>query len=300
MKTSIVVPTRNRPIELVRFLESVLVQVEMPHEVIIVDSSDNRVDVGESFKLVKEKLLAEHIKFIFKLSSRGAAYQRNIGAALASGDILYFFDDDVVLSSQYLREMNKIFLNNPKYAGGMGTITDPKTDFSFNRFIRIIFFMQRENALGKFTCSGMPTHAYGKRYFCEVEVLGGCCMAYRKKIFDQYGFDENLGFYSYMEDCDLSKRISKKYPLFYNHAAYLQHLHTPTAREHIVINRARFLRNYSYLFFKNFYKENPFRIIAYLWTVIGLFFEAFLMRSKPHLKGYISGLYHFYILRKNI
>ena len=39
MKTSIIIATKDRPLEIERFLNSVLVQIDLPEEVIIVDSS---------------------------------------------------------------------------------------------------------------------------------------------------------------------------------------------------------------------------------------------------------------------
>jgi len=293
MKSSVIVSTRNRLQEVIRFLQSLIKQIELPDELIVVDSSICRLDNSNQFKSIFELCARKNIRTVLVYSQPGLTYQRNVGILRASGDVIYFFDDDVVLNEDYIFEMNKLFREKTEYAGGMGSVVDAKVKWSINRLLRVIFLMQREKASGKFTFSGMPTHAYGRKDFCEVKVLGGCCMAFRREVFNHFKFDENLRFYSYMEDCDFSKRISQKYKLFYNPQAILDHLHSPLGRDKVLDNRAMYIENYSYLFFKNFYPENRLRLLGYFWTVLGLFLETILIRDISSLKGYLKGLVSF-------
>jgi len=234
-------------------------------------------------------------KLIYKHTTKpGAARQRNIGARFSSADIFYFFDDDTVLNPDYLELINGVLQENPQYGGGMGTLQGvPPKSMTFDRFIKYTFMLQRDNASGKFTLSGMPTHTYGLPGLREVQVLGGCC-AYRSSVFKQHWFDENLGRYSYMEDCDLSFWVSRKYPLFFYPKACLDHRQSLLARDTVEDNRAIYIRNYSYLFFKNFYPRNKFKIFAYWWSVLGLFVQAILVRNKAYIRGYLKGLYQYY------
>jgi GT2 family glycosyltransferase len=291
MCISIIIPTRNRTGDLIRCLQSLIIQSIKPDEILVIDSSETPIISEQKFQNLTTQLNKNNITLIYKHTSPGAAYQRNVAIPLAHGDIFYFFDDDVILESNYIQEMQKIFEKFPQYYGGMGTVNGPRSTFSINRLLRILFFMQRDNASGTFTFSGMPTHSYGKTTFQEVEVLGGCGMVYRAQAFKEQLFDENLGKYSYMEDCDLSKRVSRNHKLFYTPTARLDHLKSPLSRDNIIQNRAIFIINYSYLFFKNFYPENKLKILGYWWTVTGLFIEALvLIRSLDYLRGYIRGL----------
>jgi len=295
MRISVIVPTRNRIESLGDCLNSIILQTVLPYEIIIVDSSDEDITLFDDFRLIVNRAKSLNIMFVYKHERPGLTHQRNVGASAACGDILFFFDDDVVLSSDYLEKILETFRQFPKYGGGMGTVHGVKKNFSINKFLRIIFLMQRNNSSGKFTFSGMPTHAYGKNKFCEVEALGGCCMCYRSEVFIKYIFDENLDAYAYMEDCDFSKRVSRDYKLFYNPQAVLEHRQTKLHSDQIVKNRAMFVRNYTYLFFKNFYPENRLRMVGYLWTVLGLFVEALvLIRSIDYIRGYIRGLREYY------
>lgn len=300
LRTSIVVPTRNRLSDLCIMLESVTRQTEKPLEIIIVDSSDEPSDKNQQFVHICNQCKTCAIQVIYKhTQERGAARQRNIALEFVHGDLCHFFDDDVILAPDYLHSMNDVFRKNSDYVGGMGTVCAPRPRMNWCRLLRIIFLLQRDGASGTFTFSGMPTHTYGTDKFKKVAVLGGCCMCMRTQIVQQLKFDENLGTYSYMEDCDLSWRAAhmcaaQKYPLFYNPAAKLEHRCSPQARENVVTTRSRFIYNYSYLFFKNFYPYNKLKIFGYLWSIMGLFVEAVLMRKWSYVLGYWQGLRKFW------
>lgn len=292
LTTTIIICTRNRVSDIIRCLESLLVQTSMPEEIIIVDSSDQRLDEHASFNTLFNVHRFGWTFLVYKHTVPGLTYQRNQGIDLATQDIVHFIDDDVILRSNYIRAMRDSFENNPSFAGGMGTITNIPVPAKRNwhRALRYVFFMQRDYASGNFTLSGMPTHAYGASLFKQVEVLGGCCMAYRSWVFKQYRFDERLKRYGFMEDCDFSRRVSYEYPLFYNPQAQLEHYPSTSNRDGIIDNRAMYIKHYRYLFYKNIYSKNRIAVAAMAWTILGLFVEAVLMRNKDYLKGYWKGL----------
>jgi GT2 family glycosyltransferase len=276
-------------------LDSVAQQTEKPFEIIIVDSSDESLDNNLLFVRRRELCKVHGIHVIYcHTHERGASLQRNRALDMATGDLCYFFDDDVILAPDYLLRMNNVFRECPWYAGGMGTVNSPKPRINWCRLIKMAFLLPRDGGSGKFTFSGMPTHAYGTNNFKNIDVLGGCCMCLRTTVVKQEKFDERLGAYSYMEDCDLSWRVSRKYLLFYNPAAKLEHRCSAQARETLVGRRALFIHNYSYLFFKNFYPQNKLKIVGYCWSIVGLFVEAMLTRKWAYLRGYKLGLRNFW------
>lgn len=272
MKTSVIVCTRNRIHDLLCMLDSTAKQTVLPDEIIIVDSSTQPINQDDRFQSIWSQSVFS-CKLIYKHTTPGLTYQRNQGVLLAAGDIIYFFDDDVVLSQTYIEEMNRAFHENPAYGGGMGTVSNIGSYKPRVNIPRALFFLQRNYASGKFTVSGMPTHAYGRNEFTTVEVLGGCCMAFRSFVFERYGFDEALHLYGYMEDCDFSYRVSRSWPLFYNPRAQLEHRESPLNRDSVIDNKAMFIANYTYLFFKNFYPKSKWKIGAYWWSIAGLFLK---------------------------
>lgn len=292
LTASVVICTRNRLADVITCLESLALQTAMPQEIIVVDSSDRPLCEEKSFNMLFNADRFSSVRLIYQHTAPGLTYQRNMGVKLAHQDIIHFLDDDVILTSHYLASMRAVFEEYPEYAGGMGTITNIPVPARYNwhRLLRIIFLLQRDYASGNFTLSGMPTHAYGTKTLRTVQVLGGCCMAYRSWVFKRYLFDERLVRYGFMEDCDFSRRVSYDYPLFYNPAARLEHHPSVSNRDGIIDNRAMYIKNYHYLFYKNICPKNRFKVIAFWWSLLGLFVEAVLTRNIPYIRGYIKGL----------
>lgn len=293
--SSVIICTRNRLQDLIVCLQSLQNQMVPADELIIVDSSTQPLNHNQTFQELFSQELFPTTKLKYIHTAPGLTYQRNQGIQHAQGDLIYFFDDDVKLTPEYLKNMNRVFATRPEYAGGMGTVTNPgeyksKLSAPFRKF----FLLQRNDASGKFTASGMPTHTYGLSRFTNVEVLGGCCMAFRSSVFKEELFDEKLRLYGYMEDCDFSWRVAQKAPLFYNPYAQLEHYNSPLNRDAIVRNKAMYVANYSYLFFKNIYPKNKLKFFPYLWSLFGLLCEACILtvahKTGDYLKGYFKGI----------
>lgn len=293
LTSAIIICTRNRPDDIINLLRSIQVQKKIPEELIIVDSSDIPLDQQQQFIATFSSNLFPRTSLLYKhVTKAGIPYQRNVGAQVSSSDLLHFVDDDTILEDNYIAQMNAAF-EHQDFGGGMGYVTNiyPKKN-NIDRLLRMIFLLQRDYASGNFTLSGMPTHAYGTNQFKTVQVLGGCCMSYRRELFLHYLADEQLAHYAYMEDVDISWRISRKYKLFYNPAARLQHLKSPTNRATIAARRALFIKNYRYLFFKNVYPNNRIKLVAHYWSIAGLFVCAFVARDLQSFRGYWKGLFY--------
>ena len=293
LHTSVIICTRNRPQEVASILTSLKLQTVQPTEILIIDSSSVQTILNPCVAHLWSSFYFPHSQLIYHHTQAGLTYQRNEGVTLSSGEIMYFFDDDVVLTKTYLERMNLVFLENPEYLGGMGTILPLSSYKPWVNIARALFFLQRNYSHGNFTISGMPTHAYGGKELKKVEALGGCCMAFRSSVFKHCSFDQALRLYGYMEDCDFSYRISRVGPLFFNPLAQLEHRQSPFNRDSIVDNKAMFIANYTYLFFKNFYPQNRLKVCAYMWSIIGLLLEAIIIvRDTRWIQGYIKGLLH--------
>lgn len=295
LTSSVILCTRNRTNDIIACLQSLSAQTVAPTELIIIDSSDLPLAEQQVFKELFAQQNFKKSALIYLHTKPGLTYQRNRGIERAVGEIIYFFDDDTVLEPDYLDQMNRAFERYPEYAGGLGDISNIPQNPSWKyQLFRKFFLLPRQRSSGNFTWSGLPTHPYGTNEFRQVEVLGGCCMAFRADILKQYQFDEGFKGYCYMEDCDIARRISYAHPLFFNPKARLQHLESSLARDKILDNAAMFMCNYSYLFFKNFYPKNRLYMLAYCWSVIGLFIESLLVRKLDKAKGYAKGIAEYY------
>jgi len=278
MTSSIIICTRNRVNDLMLCLESIEAQTHLPDEVLIVDASDDE-HLGTLLK--KQPFDALSIRYIH--TEPGLTRQRNIGIENASGDILFFFDDDIVLEKEYIEKVVDVYndkrLNN---VGGVQGI-DLNTKESFLKgkrrliFCRL-FLLSRSDRYAKLLPSGSTTHLdmaspeirYSKDPI-RVNLMSGCMMSFHKKVFYDFKFDENYAGYSHGEDVDFSHSVSKKYNMYFTPSAKAYHNQNQDKKnwygtEDFVRSN---MRANVYLFRKHL-RHNPLNYFAILWSWLGL------------------------------
>ena len=173
MTTSAIICTRNRIDDLTAALSSLSAQTSQPTEIIIVDSSTTPLETNPKFNEIFSKNIFKNSKIIYTHTKPGLTIQRNVGIKRASSNIIYFFDDDVILQKNYIEEMNKIYISNQKFAGGMGSVTNlPPPSSMLYKLFRKFFLLQTDYSSGNFRLSGMPTHAYGTNKFKDSSTPG--------------------------------------------------------------------------------------------------------------------------------
>jgi len=300
MQVSAIIPTKNRYPDLVACVRSLLLQTTLPDEIIVVDASDN-TGLEEVLGTTFGKNPA--IRYIH--SRPGLTLQRNTGVRAAGGDILFFFDDDVVLEKEFLAEICRIFRSDTaKEIGGVygnivssfepgeekksGSGKSPLLLFAYSRFASL-FFLSKVRKDGKFQPNGFPTYPYGSDAVTTVECVPGGLTGYRREVFREFSFDENLTGYGYMEDDDFSYRVSRKYKNVYTPHARVIHNESPAARDRRYESRKMMIQNYSYLFKKNIPQDFSHRAVFW-WSVLGLFLNEVLTLHGSGLKGLLDGL----------
>lgn len=142
---------------------------------------------------------------------------------------------------------------------------------------------------GKFHPSGFPTYPIGKKDIMYIECLPGANMAFRRDVLDKFKFDENLQGYCYMEDCDISYRVSREYKMIYTPYAKLVHNVSSTSRNSDYSKMKMAIQNHYYIFNKNF-PQKFYNRFAFWTSVFGLFFICFLGIRKEGIKGLTEGL----------
>lgn len=267
-----------------------MAQTRLPDELIVVDSSDDK-RLETYLKSVKLPFPARYFH-----TQPGLTLQRNHGIRECSNDLIFFFDDDVDLNAYYLTEVEKIFTNDTKHEiGAVGGKVIEKTlpsvrlkleQFTF-QFLRFIFGVVGTRN-GKFYPSGMPSHPYPDQPSGFIECLSGCCMAFRREVFEKAKFDEALAHYGLMEDVDISKQtLDAGYKIYYQTSATLLHNESPMNRLKVQQWAEMSVVNYDYLFRKSWAQEK-WRWLFYYWALLGLFVVNF--HSLKGLKGTFEGM----------
>jgi glycosyltransferase involved in cell wall biosynthesis len=290
---SIIIATKDRPHDLRECLRSIVNQTELPMEVIIVDSSKD----DESYKIILEFRKYLSIKYV-KVEHPSLTYQRNIGVKMASGNVIHFLDDDVILNHDYLEKIHEIYRNDLTGAikGVGGLIIQPirKGGYNFlNDLFRKIFMLTNDKGDGRLLRSGWASVQYRKNVtnVARTEILQGCC-SYRKVVFDEYEFDERLSGLALREDIDFSYRVSRKYELIYTPFAKLYHKKSPAGREDEEVYYQKYFYNHYYLFKKNI-KPSVINYLCFIWSDIGsllaIVFLCLKERNVKPLKGVVRG-----------
>jgi len=182
--------------------------------VLIIDDTPNNdiENLCEQFRL-KFNQAGIMIAYIRNHRERSISIARNIGVRKATGEILFFIDTDILPLSEYIEKVLRIFNNYPNAIGVGGWFSPPSNRcmegfrYHCNQILRVLFSLQRDS---RNRCKNFEYPAtLSNTIFCQY-LLGGA-MSFRRRIFNEFQFDESLKAYSFGEDFLFSNLISKKY-----------------------------------------------------------------------------------------
>ena len=160
----------------------------------------------------------------------GSARQRNLGLDGQKSEFIVFLDDDVTFDEDFIGSLIAPMASDPNHSiGGTAALITNELAGSFSNFNRVILKL----ILGK-----DPTSAQGRVIGpafqapllsappepIPVEYLSTCGCAYRASTLGELRFDRRFSGYSFMEDVDLSYRISRIARLLAVTAAQMVHM----------------------------------------------------------------------------
>ncbi len=223
-KISVIIPTtRDTVFDLLNSIASVKYPKNRMEVIVLVDRN-------ELIYRKLDKLESSHNKprFLIDFSQkrRGRCRVKNIGASLASGDILFFFDDDVIIRDPlyFKRIVNDFSSHTIAAVGAREVKLHPKG--SFKRFIerKLVEY----GFIGKILPLGEVVSAFDAILSkpIEVDILPGCNWAVRAEVFREVGgFDESYDIgTAYREETDLQIRIKKAgYRLLFEPRTFVIH-----------------------------------------------------------------------------
>ncbi len=219
LNLSIVIPTRNRTIEIKKTLEYLSKSSFFFKEIIIVDSSDlkNRLS-----KKVLNKYNKINVKLIF--SKPSISLQRNIGLKKVNkkSNYVMFLDDDISFYKNSLKKMY-YFIKKLKIFNGLGFNLIIKNENNIVEKIKKSYFFKflgiYDNRSGVITKSGWQTKAINLKKNLYVEWLPTQAVIYNFQVVKEKKFDLRYGKYSYLEDLDFSYSLRKNL-IIYSKAKY--------------------------------------------------------------------------------
>jgi len=291
---SLIIVTYNRPKDLDETLKKILKLKKLPREILVIDQSED-----DKTKKICEKFKNKKIKY-FHSSPPSITIARNFGVKKADKrtKLIFFIDDDVDLSEDYLKKILEVFNQYPETKAS-GTL---KIDFPIKsrieNFLRKVFYLRYENKTARIIS------AYGNTYprlfdkIMKSDYLQGVNMAYKKEVFEKQKFDENLPGYTVAEDIDFSYRLSRKYPnsILITPHAKLKHRNSQIERAPTKIISYINQVDHFYFYFKNL--NNSFKNkLIFAWSLFGiLFLRLCLAVFKPSKKN----IFKFWYFLKSV
>lgn len=273
MIISLIIITYNRTKDLKECLDTVLLQSRLPQEIIIVDNDKS----GGSQNLIaasQNRFAENNVKIIYLKNNvqNSLTYARNLGVKYSVGDIIIFLDDDVLLEKDYFKELLKTYENHPQALGVQGyLIGSDKISFFRNIIYKLFFLYHLENNKCRALPSVSATYPFPSNNLISCQWLSGANHSYRRKILEEYSYDEKLIKYSEGEDLDFSHRVFLKYPgtLYLTPHSKLIHKTSPGGRtlgpELIKMREIYGL----YIFYKTFYHKLTRNTLIYIWSRFG-------------------------------
>lgn len=288
MTVTAVIPTKNRPIDLLKAVKSIFEQNLAPDELLIIDQSESL----EGYALIKEYLtsnnkLVPKVNHIHDPTISGLVMARQYAVDVAKGDLVLFLEDDVILEKDFTEKIVDGFNKKPEMMGSSGIILNYKPSFLYLFFHRIfhrgIFFDPRLDWHGS-TEDKLITSTY----------LNGGLSAYKKEVFRSVPFDLKNDFFM-VEDIEYSVRAADMFgkdKFFINSAAKLSHYPSRHNRSNTEAKYERKTREL--IFFAKKRKQNYKTYIDLTWLLIGQTLEAgfssVFKRNIDPIKGFGKGL----------
>jgi glucosyl-dolichyl phosphate glucuronosyltransferase len=271
---TVIIPTKDRPVDLERTVRSVLQQTVLPQQLIIVDQSadgESRLRVQVLFDAVRTSV-RDHLKLCYEMDPLipGLAVARNRAMKLAEGDVWLFLDDDVILEPNFLKELLSVYSQRPHAGGVSGIVTNYRRPPWFPRLWRALFLR------GPFRDERQTLYWRANRLRnaepIRVDRLGGGLMSFRADVIRGYRFDDRLRGVSDGEDVDFCVRLKPDTILMIAPRARLEHKQSPSGRLQ-VHHLHRDVRSQYYLYRKNWRRGTKNRLY-FAWLNVGLALQA--------------------------
>lgn len=198
MKVSVITSSVNRKKTLARLWDNLVAQTRVPDEIILVEAGGARWDAAE---------LPAPLRAGFQVHDapgEALSASRARGQRAATGDVLFFFDDDIVLPPTYIAEALAYLEAHPAIMAVGGTYRDkdnPGRNDGAHWTARL-FGIHGDGSANRLLLSGWTDFARGAhaQRVTAAEWLFGCNYAVRATAFPAARFETRMKAWSFLED----------------------------------------------------------------------------------------------------
>lgn len=279
-KLAVVIPTIGRYDDLGRMLKSLAGQTRLPDEVVIVDQDGTSQRFAREFPQLRIRVIA---------LPGSASLKRNAGfrAARPDADLIGFFDDDIVLEPLAIEALLRFWDRGPDDLGGTGCnmVNHPPVFAGRLKSVRLVSSLGLYgSAKGAVLRSGFHTLMPRVEQTTYVRWLSSMAVVFRREVLAEFSFDEWFESYSYLEDLDLSYRVSKKYRLALVADACFYHYPSNVGRPNAYLFGKKEVLNRLYFVSKNPELSRPLCCLALSIRAAMSVFLGLAHREPEHLR----------------
>jgi GT2 family glycosyltransferase len=266
-----VIPTINRPVDLVVAVKSIIKQVRQPEELVIVDQSPNQESKELVLALLEKEQYQFKLNYILDAEIDGLIAAKKRAVKESSQEIVCFLEDDIVLFEDYLLELEKAYISFPEILGCGGIIV---AEEGYSSFYRIMFNLFHRGLFHdpRMELFNTKPDSNDKR-LVQSRFISGGVSSYRSEVFEKVPFDTANNLFA-LEDIDFSTRAAYEFgedKFFINTSARLWHLMSPVNRYSYAPRWERKAREFSTFYKKNNHMLGSKRDFSLL--VLGLLLE---------------------------
>lgn len=201
-------------------------QCQLPKHLCIVDNQS-----GDDY--TKQLQQVENVSIIHSGANKGFGFGHNVGIRHAPACQYYLvLNPDVIIHEGALEKMvayldahPEVGLIAPQVLNSDGSVQylNKRLPSVFDLFARRFLPAKiRQMAFIKRKMDAYEMRNVGYGSICEPPFISGCCMLFRKSVLDAVGgFDE--GFFMYLEDADMTRRVSAVAKALYYPEAKITH-----------------------------------------------------------------------------
>jgi glucosyl-dolichyl phosphate glucuronosyltransferase len=284
VRFSVIIPTFHRLEVLRETLDSLSDCDPSPEELILVDA-DPEAGARPLAQEVDGQNPTLSVRYIRAAPS--LTTQRNRGIEEASGDVVVFLDDDVVVPMNMFEKLADAY-KDAGIVGATGRIIEPEDRRVGSPRSAIRRWLPGGGREGEFTRYGYPRYLQTLDKPHDVEYMLGCFMTARLGAAAQVRFDERMDAYALGEDEDFAFRLSRLGRIRYLPDLVVHHhklgFNSRDPREFgrdVVVNRA-------YLFRKNF-RRTPLARAQFALLVLMLLGHRIVNRDWRGAAGLLRG-----------
>lgn len=251
-------------------------------EIVIVDGTRQKMDDDAFKQSLEGSFHVTALNYIHAPQDSGLPAARNRGVRCATGEIVQFLDDDAMLAQDYFEKLLPVF-DASDVGAAAGLVIEPGRRVSLLKKLLFRFFY-----VGPFRQNRDELFLRPANALRVTNTLPGVG-AYRKQIFNDFQFDEQLKGPAVGEDLDFSYRVGKRWLMVIEPSAKVYHYPSMAARGDLRATYTQKVMFYNYHYTKNIHKSF-FSMISYLWLNVGFLSHSLTTGRVKAVLGVFDGI----------